>query len=115
MLFRRRDCLKSGERHIENLEPRQFLAATAIAPLADAYVRDGSSAATNFGADPLLVVKGSPTLGNSRQAFLKFDASGIADTIDHRRQRFLPDGAEHECRSASVWILFRRTDKRRAC
>lgn len=83
MFFRRSDSWSRPVKLAESLESRRLLASTTLAPLADLYVRDGSSAASNFGAAPLVVVKGSTTVGNSRQAFLKFDASGISDTIDN--------------------------------
>jgi uncharacterized delta-60 repeat protein len=44
---------------------------------ADAYVRDGASAATNFGTGPELLVKRSGTVGNSREAYLRFDLSAV--------------------------------------
>ena len=50
----------------------RFLAASIKAAAADAYVRNGIHAATNFGASPELVVKHSATLDNQRQSFLRF-------------------------------------------
>ncbi|NUT36878.1 MAG: polysaccharide lyase 8 family protein [Hamadaea sp.] len=52
-------------------------AASTLAPVADAYVRDGSYAATNYGADTSLVVK-NDNAGYARRSFLKFDLSGLA-------------------------------------
>ena len=54
-----------------------LLATTTLTAVADAYVRDG--AAANFGSDPTLVVKGSPTVGNTRRTYVKFDVGGVAD------------------------------------
>ncbi|MBA2945893.1 polysaccharide lyase family 8 super-sandwich domain-containing protein [Streptomyces himalayensis] len=48
----------------------------SLAPTADAYVRDGSYAATNYGTDTTLVVKNT-TAGYARRSFLKFDVSGL--------------------------------------
>jgi hypothetical protein len=45
---------------------------------ADAYVRDGGAAATNFGTDPALLVKNSTTAGNHRISYLRFPLGGVA-------------------------------------
>ena len=70
----------------ESLESRVLLATTTLTPVADAYVRDGGSAAANFGSDPALVVKGSTTPGNTRRTYVKFDISSLseADTVTLR-------------------------------
>ncbi|HEV8559904.1 MAG TPA: polysaccharide lyase family 8 super-sandwich domain-containing protein [Actinophytocola sp.] len=49
---------------------------TTLAPTGDTYVQDGASAGTNFGADPLLVVKNAGT-GFHRRSFLKFALAGL--------------------------------------
>jgi hypothetical protein len=54
---------------------------TGLSPLFDAYVRDGSSAATNFGTATELQVQASATAGSNRESHLRFDlqsVSGIA-------------------------------------
>src|SRR5688572_23861137 len=75
----------------EALESRRLMAgtdvaladaATTLTPVADAYVRDGASAALNFGTSPALVVKGSPTSGNTRRTYLKFELGSLADIED---------------------------------
>ena len=49
-----------------------------LAPVADAYVRGGTFASTNFGTDGTLVVKQSPTdASNTRQTYLRFDLSAV--------------------------------------
>lgn len=45
-----------------------------LLPIADAYVRSGSGAAINYGADPLLIVKINPP-DLTRYSYLKFDLS----------------------------------------
>jgi hypothetical protein len=45
---------------------------------ADAYVRDGTYAAQNFGAAGELVVKRSVNVGNTRETYLRFDIGGFA-------------------------------------
>jgi hyaluronate lyase len=59
-------------------------AATLLAPAADAYVRDGSYASKNFGADTSLVVKRTGTVDNSynRIAYLRFDLSGVTRPVE---------------------------------
>jgi hypothetical protein len=51
---------------------------TNLAPIADAYVRDGSFANSNFGSDATLVVKLSASAGFKRESYLKFDLSSVA-------------------------------------
>jgi hypothetical protein len=54
------------------------IATTVVTtPTADAYVRDGASASTNFGTDTTLVIKNS-TSGFNRRAFLKFDLTAVS-------------------------------------
>ncbi|HEX8916837.1 MAG TPA: DNRLRE domain-containing protein [Humisphaera sp.] len=48
-----------------------------LSPKADATVRDGASAATNFGGAATLDVKRSTIVGNARQSWLRFDLTGI--------------------------------------
>jgi hyaluronate lyase len=59
-------------------------AATLLAPAADTYVRDGSYASKNFGADTSLVVKRTGTVGNgyNRIAYLRFDLSGVTRPVE---------------------------------
>ena len=45
-------------------------------PIADAYVRDGSSANTNFGSTADLEVK-NRNAGFTRRSYIKFDLSGV--------------------------------------
>lgn len=54
--------------------------AQTIDPSEDAYVRDGGSAAANFGTATELVVKKRSTAGTgfTRNTYLKFDVSGLA-------------------------------------
>ena len=51
---------------------------TVTAPIADAYVRDGTYAGANYGADPALVTKLDGT-SYQRETFLKFNVSGMAN------------------------------------
>ena len=53
--------------------------STVLSPLADAFVRNGSYAATNYGSDTSLVVKGSTASGYRRRSFLKFSLSNISN------------------------------------
>jgi uncharacterized delta-60 repeat protein len=63
------------------LEGRVLLAVDMLTPVADAFVRDPSFNATNFGASDFLYVKTAGS-GDSRVAYLKFDVSNwSADQI----------------------------------
>jgi hyaluronate lyase len=59
-------------------------AATALVPVVDAYVRDGSYSGTNYGADTTLVVKatGNTDDGYNRIAYLRFDLSGLTRPVE---------------------------------
>ncbi|GAA1390460.1 hypothetical protein GCM10009661_81810 [Catellatospora chokoriensis] len=47
-----------------------------LAPVADAYVRDGSYATTNFGNDQYMIIKNA-SAGWARRAYLKFDLTAL--------------------------------------
>jgi beta-glucanase (GH16 family) len=51
-----------------------------LTPVADAYVRDGSYAGTNYGSANTLVIK-SDAPGYNRQSYLKFDLSQVTGTV----------------------------------
>lgn len=53
------------------------VARTGLSPAADAYVRDGSSATTNFGTATTLQTQSSATAGNNRETYLKFDLTTV--------------------------------------
>jgi hypothetical protein len=67
-----------------------------IAPLADAYVRGGGSAGTNFGTTAQLVAKYDAVDANfNRVTYMKFNVSGLAD-IQSAKLKLVPfqvDGA----------------------
>lgn len=50
---------------------------STVAPLADAYVRNGSYATKNYGADTSLIIKGSTASGFTRSTYIKFSLSNI--------------------------------------
>jgi hypothetical protein len=60
---------------------------TTLTPLADAYVRDGSFATTNYGAAADLQSKDDVTSGYSRRSFLKFDLTSVPAGITNARLR----------------------------
>ena len=60
---------------------------TGIAPAADAYVRDGSSAGANFGAATTLAVKNTTATGNRRISYLRFPLAGVSGTVSAARLR----------------------------
>ena len=51
---------------------------TDLAPTGDSYARDGSYAGSNFGTATEMQVRTSTTTGNTREGFIKFDASGYS-------------------------------------
>jgi hypothetical protein len=55
-------------------------AALRVASATAAYVREGTTAKTNYGSDSKLAVKGS-TGGASRESYLKFDLAAIPATL----------------------------------
>jgi photosystem II stability/assembly factor-like uncharacterized protein len=58
-----------------------------IPPSADAYVRDGTSAATNFGTATTLQVKSTTTVGTNRIAYLRFPLTGVAGAVSAAKLR----------------------------
>src|SRR5581483_4942551 len=52
-----------------------------LSPVADAYVRGGSSAALNSGTSTTLALKQDTIADNQQQAYLHWDLSGVAGTI----------------------------------
>ena len=52
-----------------------------LLPAADAHVRDGSYADSNFGVNPILEEENASATGNNRDAYLKFDLSNISTNI----------------------------------
>ena len=59
-----------------------------LAPSADTYVRDGSSATANFGTNTVLAVKSNPQSGLNRRLFLKFDVSSLTSVSSARLRLF---------------------------
>jgi len=60
---------------------------TRLAPVADAYVRDGSYAGTNFGTATTLVVKNTTAAGNNRISYLRFPLTGVNGTVSSAKLR----------------------------
>jgi hypothetical protein len=54
--------------------------AVVLNPTADSYVRDGSSANTNFGTAAVLEIRTAS--GQNRDAYLKFDLTGMSGITD---------------------------------
>lgn len=80
---------------LPNLGSNQVVNFIAVAsrlgtlpPVADAYVRDGAAANTNFGTSEALQVQtdSAPDTGLNRDTYLKFDTNGVA-TIASARLR----------------------------
>jgi hypothetical protein len=60
----------------------------ALAPVADAYVRDGTYANTNFGADASLAIKTSTTPDFTRHSYLRFNIGALASITAAKLQMF---------------------------
>lgn len=68
----------SGNSSVTNEIAFSVAASTqAITLLADAFVRDGSYSAINYGSDTSLLVKGSASAGYSRASYLKFSLDSV--------------------------------------
>lgn len=52
---------------------------TTLSPVADAYVRNGSYAAINYGTDTALYVKASTSAGFTKASYLKFSLGNLAN------------------------------------
>lgn len=63
---------------------------TNLVPTADVFVRDGSFADSNYGADEILTVKKDPAAGFSREAFLRFELPPIPGSIATAQLRLQP-------------------------
>jgi hypothetical protein len=68
-------------------------ATFTLNPIADSYVRDGSSASSNFGTATTLLVKDTSSAGNNRRSFLKFDISSVGATIANAKLRLFGNHA----------------------
>jgi hypothetical protein len=62
--------------------------SSTLSPVADAYVRDGQYASTNFGGASQLVVKNDVT-DWARQSYLKFDLNSLTSSPSTARLRLL--------------------------
>jgi len=74
----------SGESPVSNELSAKPTWSAALLPEADAYVRDGSYAGTNYGNDASLVVK-QDGAGYSRQSYLKFDLSSVTSPVQQAK------------------------------
>jgi hypothetical protein len=59
---------------------------TSVAPVADAYVRSGTYASTNFGSDPSIVTKAG-TGDGYREGYLRFNLASLSGNITDARIR----------------------------
>lgn len=58
-------------------------------PAADAYVRDGTYASTNYGTVNSLVIKNSSS-GYTRTSYLQFDISAFSSPVAEAKLRLVP-------------------------
>ncbi|CAM2801009.1 DUF7594 domain-containing protein [Rariglobus hedericola] len=73
-----------------------------LAASADAFVKDGVSASTNYGADPALTVKLDAVDWN-RQAYLKFDLSSASGALSSGKVRLCIQDANTTSRSIGIY------------
>ncbi len=66
-----------------------FTTSTRVAlfPLADAYVQDGTTAGTNFGAVTPMLLRSANQSGNRRDVYLKFDLTSVSRNISSAKLR----------------------------
>jgi YD repeat-containing protein len=64
-----------------NVANIKVVSQTGLSPTADAYVRDGSSATTNFGTAQELQSQVS-AVGSNRETYLKFDITTVGDIVN---------------------------------
>ena len=57
-------------------------------PTADTHVRDGSSAATNFGTATTIEAQTSSTVGGNRDAYFRFDLTSVGDVRNAKLRIF---------------------------
>src|SRR5207244_13223499 len=75
------------------LQPQLIITTyNGLTPVADAYVRDGSNANTNFGTTTDLQVKTDTSVnsGNNRESYLKFDLTGVTTAPAGATVRLMP-------------------------
>jgi hypothetical protein len=60
------------------------ISQTGLLSTADAYVRDGASAAANFGTAADLQAQASATAGNNRETYLKYDLTSVTGLTQAR-------------------------------
>jgi subtilisin family serine protease len=58
-----------------------------LAPAADAYVRDGTYAGTNFGTATTVVVKNSASAGTNRISYVRFPLTSVNGTVNSAKLR----------------------------
>jgi hypothetical protein len=76
---------------------------TGFSPVADAYVKDGSTASTNFGTTAELQVQQGAT-GSNRETYLRFDLAGIVGTNNIVRSRLRVFGRLNDTSGTNVGV-----------
>jgi len=70
--------------------PTPVPVVTTFTPVADAYVRDGTYANTNFGTTTTLTTKNDASSGYTRHSYLRFDLSTYNGTVSNAKLRLYP-------------------------
>src|SRR5439155_11598869 len=84
--------------------PSNEAVVVIVNPVADAYVRSGASAATNFGGAATLEVKSTNTADTKRNAFLRFGLAGVAANVTSAKLR-LYGNAQTTTKGTSVYSV----------
>ena len=70
----------STHRYLHNTTPLSSEFFNTITPEADAYVRNGTFATTNFGASTVLETRTTDLADSQRDAYMRFDLTGVTGT-----------------------------------
>ncbi len=73
--------------HLQVQKAQRSTSTLTLAPVADAYVRGGVNAATNFGTATSLVTKEDSNPDVDRESFLQWDLSGVSGKIVQAKVR----------------------------
>jgi hypothetical protein len=71
---------------VQKAQPNTY--SVTLNPVADAYVRGGTNAASNFGTEVTLQTKDVTTGTNNRECYLRWDLSAVSGKLVSARARF---------------------------
>lgn len=80
------------------------LIVTSLTAVADAYLRDGSFAETNFGSATSLAVKASTNPEFDREAIFRFDLGSVTGRVVNARLRLFCSSVSDPVRNEVAWV-----------